>query len=92
MHLWLKHLNAQKLEKGVGVKGSLGDADVRDFVAASPLWDKAPLLTRVDFIKDAGPDLPALIHLKGKYPALATVLIGSTTRDQDWSFIDPNGA
>lgn len=92
MNLWLKHLNAQKLEKGVGAKGSLTDADVRDFTAAAALWDKAPLLIRADFIKEAGPDLPAASHIAQTYPRAAKFLSGATTRDLDWLFIDPNGA
>ena len=92
MDLWLKHLNGRPESAGAGAKGKLADDDVRDFVAASALWRKAPLLDKVDFTANPEPDVPAKKKIEEKYPRAAKVYGVVSSRDVDWSFIDPSGA
>jgi phosphatidylserine/phosphatidylglycerophosphate/cardiolipin synthase-like enzyme len=92
MNLWIKHLSARPESEGVGVRTKLGDQDVRDFVAASALWPKAPLLQKVDFTSSLEPDTPAKTRIEAQYPLAAKFYGAVSNRDVDWMFIDPTGA
>jgi phosphatidylserine/phosphatidylglycerophosphate/cardiolipin synthase-like enzyme len=93
MDLWLKHLNGQPAGAGNTKAGRLGDRDVLDFVAASPLWDKAPLLIKTDFTASPEPDLPLTKRIvDARFPRAARLYGVLSSRELDWSFIDPNGA
>jgi phosphatidylserine/phosphatidylglycerophosphate/cardiolipin synthase-like enzyme len=94
MSLWLKHLNATPF--GTTASKSYGASDVDDFVAAAPLWDRAPLLQKEDFTTSPLPDLPitklfgSLSFLGKSVPSAALSAIGKT-RDDQWALIDPDG-
>ena len=92
MGLWLKHLNARP--EGTGRAGArpLADGDVRDFVAASSLWEQAPLLVRVDFTRAPEPDQSVDEKFAAQYPRIARIYRRFRGRDFDWSLIDPDGA
>jgi hypothetical protein len=73
--------------------GGWGDKDVVDFVAASALWDTAPLLQKEDFTANPEPDQSLTKKMvESKYPSAASIYGAVSSRTLDWNFIDPNGA
>jgi phosphatidylserine/phosphatidylglycerophosphate/cardiolipin synthase-like enzyme len=93
MDLWLKHLNGVPATLASGTPPKVVDKDVVDFVAASALWDKAPLLRKEDFMVNAEADQPltkALVEKRN--PAAALIYSQYGNRERDWDIIDPNGA
>jgi phosphatidylserine/phosphatidylglycerophosphate/cardiolipin synthase-like enzyme len=92
MDLWLKHLNTQ-LEGANKVQfRKLIDNDVWDFVSASPLWDKAPLLQRVNFMQNPESDISLDEKFAREYPRVAKLYHKFRKRDFEWDLIDPNGS
>jgi phosphatidylserine/phosphatidylglycerophosphate/cardiolipin synthase-like enzyme len=97
MDLWLKHLNGMPKSAGIGARGNLGDKDVLDFVAASALWDKAPLLQRDGFTANVELDKPLTKKMVNeRWPRAANagknVYATVGNRDLDWNLLDPSGA
>ena len=95
MDLWLKHLNALPKGGGASPYGVLKDSDISNFVGASTLWDKAPLLSRVDFTDRPEPDIRLNEAFKSKFPSLAkplSILDGPLGRDIEWALIDPDAS
>jgi phosphatidylserine/phosphatidylglycerophosphate/cardiolipin synthase-like enzyme len=95
MDLWLKHLNALPKSGGASPYGVLKDNDISNFVSASALWDKAPLLRRVDFTDKPVPDIRLNQAFKNKYPNLTKAishLEGLLSRDIEWDLIDPDAS
>ncbi len=92
MDLWLKHLNTQPEGVNKAQFRKLTDNDVWDFVNASSLWEKAPLLQRVDFMQSPMPDISLDEKFARNYPVAAKIYRKFRTRDFDWSLIDPNGS
>lgn len=92
MDLWLKHLNTQPEGANKLQFRKLIDNDVWDFVGASPLWDKAPLLQRVDFMQNPEPDISLDEKFARKYPRVAKLYRKFRKRNFEWDLIDPNGS
>lgn len=92
MDLWLKHINTQPTGAKAGQFRIHGDVDVQDFSVGASLWDKAPLLEKVDFTRNPEPDIPAQKKINDDCPRVAKLYGKIQGRDLDWSFLDPNGS
>lgn len=100
MDLWMKHLNARP--QGNDNSGAeVRDEDVRDFTAAAKLWQSAGLLQEVKFDVNPEPDLSIGETFLAAHPSVralvkkldrASAPARPPPRDDQWSFIDPDGS